>query len=207
MDIKQDKSMEETILETAESLFLEKGFERTSTTQIAKAAGCNQALVHYYFRTKDNLFNTIFEHKFKDFFKSVFRIENIEKMNFKEKLQYIIESHFDIISKNPKMPNLILTEFTRNPDQVKLLKTKLQDLPLQIILQMEKELEKEIEEGNIRSITLLDLIISIVSLNISLFLIFPVFENLLSWTEEQKKEILLLRKAENVKLIINSLRP
>ena len=143
MDIKQDKSMEETILETAESLFLEKGFERTSTTQIAKAAGCNQALVHYYFRTKDNLFNTIFEHKFKDFFKSVFRIENIEKMNFKEKLQYIIESHFDIISKNPKMPNLILTEFTRNPDQVKLLKTKLQDLPLQIILQMEKELEKQ----------------------------------------------------------------
>jgi AcrR family transcriptional regulator len=53
MDIKSEQNMEQAILETAERLFLEKGFAATSTTQIAKAVGCNQALVHYYFRTQE----------------------------------------------------------------------------------------------------------------------------------------------------------
>ena len=48
MDIKSDQSLEQTILEVAERLFLEKGFALTSTTEIAKEVGCNQALVHYY---------------------------------------------------------------------------------------------------------------------------------------------------------------
>ena len=46
MDINIEKSMEEAILETAERLFLENGYASTSTTQIAKEVGCNQALVH-----------------------------------------------------------------------------------------------------------------------------------------------------------------
>ena len=57
-------STEQLILKVAERLFLEKGFAMTSTTEIAKEVGCNQALIHYYFRTKDNLFNVIFENKF-----------------------------------------------------------------------------------------------------------------------------------------------
>jgi AcrR family transcriptional regulator len=65
MDSKEEQSMEQAILEAAEKLFLEKGFASTSTTQIAREVGCNQALVHYYYRTKENLFNTIFENKFK----------------------------------------------------------------------------------------------------------------------------------------------
>ena len=72
MSINLEVSMEKLILEAAEKLFLEKGFDLTSTTQIAKEAGCNQALVHYYFRTKDNLFNMIFESKFNAFFQQVF---------------------------------------------------------------------------------------------------------------------------------------
>ena len=58
-----DKSMEFQILEAAEKLFLKQGYVKTSIGQIAKLAGCNQALVHYYYRTKDNLFEKIFEEK------------------------------------------------------------------------------------------------------------------------------------------------
>ena len=60
MEVKENPTMEIQILETAEKLFLEKGFASTSTTEIAREVGCNQALVHYYFRTKENLFNTIY---------------------------------------------------------------------------------------------------------------------------------------------------
>ena len=54
--------VEEQILRAAEELFMEKGFDAVSTTDIARKVGCNQALVHYYFRTKDNLFLQVFLH-------------------------------------------------------------------------------------------------------------------------------------------------
>ena len=91
MDIKNELSMEQVILETAERLFLEKGFTATSTTQIAKAVGCNQALVHYYFRTKDNLFNTIFEQKFKMLFENLYASQNFGNIPFPEKVKHAVE--------------------------------------------------------------------------------------------------------------------
>ena len=54
---------EEEILKAAEELFVEHGYNATSTTDIAKRVGCNQALIHYYFRNKENLFQQIFTKK------------------------------------------------------------------------------------------------------------------------------------------------
>ena len=68
-----DGSMEERILACAERLFLNKGYNLTSMTEIAREAGCTQALVHYYFRTKENLFSNIFESKFHLFIDCIVR--------------------------------------------------------------------------------------------------------------------------------------
>ena len=65
--MKAVQNMEEAILDAATRLFLQKGFKATSTTEIAREAGCNQALVHYYFRTKERLFEAIFQQKIKFF--------------------------------------------------------------------------------------------------------------------------------------------
>ncbi len=153
--------LEKSILEAAEKLFLEKGFDATSTTQIAKAVGCNQALVHYYFRTKDNLFNTIFEQKFRFFFQQIFNVSHLENLPFLEKIGKIIETHFDLINQNPKIPGLIVKELSRQPRQIELLKEKLHTLPEQMFKEFSLELQTEIENGRIRPITLPDLIISI----------------------------------------------
>lgn len=207
MDISSDQSMEKLILETAEKMFLEKGFAMTSTTEIAKSVGCNQALVHYYFRTKDNLFNVIFENKFKSFFQEIFDFQNLENMTFLDKLKFIIESHFDILTKNPKLPTLILTELTRQPEQISILREKLRSFPEKLFSLLSKELENEIKLGNIRKISLMDLIISMISLNIALFLMMPIAENILQLTENQKNELITYRKSENVDFILKSLRP
>ena len=90
MEVKNNPSMEIVILETAEQLFLEKGFAMTSTTEIAKKIGCNQALIHYYFRTKENLFNLIFEKKFRQFIQHAFEFGNPKELAFEEKLKRII---------------------------------------------------------------------------------------------------------------------
>lgn len=207
MDIKNEQTTEQAILEVAERLFLEKGFAVTSTTEIAKEVGCNQALVHYYFRTKENLFNLIFEQKFKIFFQGIFEMKNLGNSNFQDKLKFIIESHYDILAKNPKIPSLIFNELSRQPEQINILREKLRALPEQFFAELNNELQAEIERGAIREISLMDLIISMISLNMALFLMMPVAEKILQLNETQKEFLILHRKTENVEFILKSLRP
>lgn len=207
MDIKENQNMEAQILETAEKLFLEKGYALTSTTEIAKVVGCNQALVHYYFRTKENLFNVIFEQKFKDFFLSVFQLRNLKDMSFLDKLKFIIESHYDMLQRNPKMPILVMNELSRQPEQLKTLRDKLHALPEQLFAEFSDELQHEIEKGNIRSISFPDLLISIISLNVAIFVLAPVAQKIIPLDENQVQMIIAHRRSENVDLILKSLRP
>ena len=207
MDISTEQSMEKTILKTAEKLFLEKGFALTSTTEIAKAVGCNQALVHYYFRTKENLFNIIFENKFNEFFKGIFDWHILKNKSFQEKIKFIIESHFDILMKNPKMPTLVLRELSRQPEQIAILREKLKKIPQKLYAELNAELQNEIKNGKVRHLDLLDLFISMISLNMSLFIMMPILENALQLDEKQKDMLILHRREENVIFILNSLRP
>ena len=207
MDIKTEQSTEKIILEVAERLFLEKGFALTSTTEIAKEVGCNQALVHYYFRTKDNLFNTIFEQKFKQFFQYILAMENLEQMTFQDKLKYIIESHFDMVRKNSRIPLLIVNEFSRNPEMLAALKEKLKGVVSKLFESLNDELQAEIVAGRMRQITLIDLIFNTISVNISLFLLLPVAAEIMSMDEKQKEMVINHRRNEHITLILNSLRP
>ena len=207
MEVKNNPSMESIILETAEKLFLEKGFAMTSTTEIAKEVGCNQALIHYYFRTKDNLFNLIFEKKFREFFQHIFDLENLDKLTFTEKLKHIIESHFDMVRKNSKVPLLIVNEFSRNPEMLAILKERLKDVVSGLFKSLNDDLESEIAAGRIRQVALIDLIFNTISINISLFLLLPVASEIMMMTEQQKELVINHRREEHVTLILNSLRP
>lgn len=207
MEIKTEQSTEKIILEVAERIFLEKGFALTSTTEIAKEVGCNQALVHYYFRTKDNLFNTIFEQKFKDFFLWIFEIKSTGELEFLDKLKLIIESHFDLLRDNPKMPSLILNELSRKPEQINLIMDKLQAIPVKLFSELNEELQTAIAQGKIRKIDLIDLIVSMVTMNVAIFVMMPVVENILSLDEAKKELMIQHRRAENVDFILKSLRP
>lgn len=207
MDVNVEQSMERSILEVAERLFLEKGFDGTSTTQIAKEVGCNQALVHYYFRTKENLFNTIFEKKFSAFFQSVFDTANLSGLTFIEKIRYISESHFDLLLQNPKLPRLILSELSVRPDSLKELKNKLHIIPEKLIAMMQAELQQEIKAGTVRNVDFIDIIIALVSLNVALFTLLPVAGKLLDFDQTIIESLIKHRREENVKVILSYLRP
>ena len=106
--------MEQSILKVAEQLFLDKGFNRTSTTEIARVVGCNQTLIHYYFRTKENLFNRIFEKKLEQIIPQLFELSQ-QKVSFLERIRQVIEIHFSILQQNPKLPRMILNELGTDP--------------------------------------------------------------------------------------------
>ena len=195
MEQTREQSMESIILETAERLFLDKGFALTSTTEIAREAGCNQALVHYYFRTKEQLFIRIFEEKIKIFAGAFFSIDE-KPGTFLEKLTRKIEAHF-----------LIINEITTNPQRIKALHKSIGEYPASIIRKVNEELEEAIAQGEVRPITVLDLILTVLSLNVLPQLLRPILEEVMPLPPEEVQKLIARRKEENVKLIINSLRP
>ncbi len=206
MKINKDTNTEQAILNAAERLFLEKGFAMTSTTEIAKEVGCNQALVHYYFRTKDKLFDAIFEKKFKIFVSSLLQSSN-ENASFEEKLKRKIEIHFDMLRANAKMPFLFFNELITNPNRLNSLKEKIQDLPKLVFQQLEKELQEEIQKGNIRPVTVFDILLTIASLNVFLFLGSPIFKTITGISNEAYEAMIERRKQEHVHIILSSLKP
>ena len=147
MSIKKKLSTENAILEAAEELFFSKGFTGTSTTEIAKTAGCNQALVHYYFRTKDRLFEAIFAKKVKMFASELVQISS-EDISFEEKLRKKVASHFQMLQQNPRLPFLFFTELNSNPERLAAMKAKIAVLPRKAIKVFQSELQQEINKGN-----------------------------------------------------------
>jgi len=205
MEISKNPNMESIILETAERLFLEKGFAMTSTTEIAKEAGCNQALVHYYFRTKEKLFETVFSKKAELIFSTFLQIED-EALSFEEKLKRKIEVHFELLRANPQLPFLMLNELTTNPKRILAIKEKIRSLPESVFARIDRELKEEIQSGRIRQIELIDLMMAVISLNMAMFLAKPIMSVLVGVGEEEYERMLERRKEENVRIIINSLK-
>lgn len=204
--MKNDQSMELEILNAAEKLFLKKGFALTSTTMIAKEVGCNQALVHYYFRTKEKLFESVFKNKLMIFFSSFMKIDT-QGLSFEEKLRSKIEAHFDVLYENQQLPFLIINELITNPDRISSIKEQFKDKMTMVFGQFEKEIEMEVQKGNIRPVSPLDIVLSITALNVNFFILKPIMLEILGLDKDQFNQFASKRKEENVTTILNSLRP
>ncbi|MDR2810689.1 MAG: TetR/AcrR family transcriptional regulator [Tannerellaceae bacterium] len=200
-----DSNMEFRILEAAEKLFIEQGFAKTSTGQIAKLAGCNQALVHYYYRTKDNLFEKIFEEKKRMIVANILT-PGLTEGTIDEKMTTLVGLHFDFLRANPKLLSFVLNEIWSNPERLKPLVDKLKYYPQPVITQLDTELKKEAGKGNIHPISGIDLLLTIISLNVAPFLMKPVMQMVLNLSDKEMEQILEQRKKEVVETVLSRLR-
>lgn len=111
-----DKSTEEKIKLAAEKIFMEKGYAATRTRDIAEEAGINLALLNYYFRSKENLYNIIMMEKLKVFFDVIIDVLNDESMNLYAKASVLINKYTDLLINEPNLPWFLLSELQQNPD-------------------------------------------------------------------------------------------
>ena len=204
--MEKEANYERLILETAERLFLEKGFALTSTTEIAKVVGCNQALVHYYFRTKEKLFEAIYEKKISKLLGPFLQPDEVNAP-FEERLTTLIEGHFDFLTDNPQLPFLLLNELLTNPARLNSLLDDLAEFPKTVLQKLNQELQVEMTKGTIRPMSVTDLLITIVSLNVTLFLIAPILKKAARVTNQDYQKLLQRRRQENVLIILRSLKP
>ena len=113
-----DKLTEEKIFEAATDVFVEKGMDGARMQDIATHAGINKALLHYYFRTKDQLFNKVFE-KIAGRMFSKFTPVFDKNLSLEEKIRFFFNTHISFLHDNPRLPGFILNEINRNPTHIK----------------------------------------------------------------------------------------
>ena len=112
-------STEDKILLAASKVFTEKGFSGTRTRDIAEEAGINLALLNYYFRTKEKLFEQVMKVKIVLLFGQIIPIVTNEKTSLEEKIDLASVKYFDILTKNPNLPIFVLSEIQKKTSDVK----------------------------------------------------------------------------------------
>ena len=201
-------NMEQRIREVAQDLFFKQGYALTSTTQIAKEVGCTQALVHYYYRTKENLFRQIFLEQIQAAL-SVIGQSLMNEDSFDKFIEHAISMYFDALMSNPRLPFFVLEELVSNPARRQYLRQNFIKSPSygMLYMQFDARLRKEQQEGRIAKIEPFDLMMTIVSLTVFTFLAMPVFQDLLAQTDEQVQAFVQHRKAEITRFVLKGLRP
>lgn len=112
-----DLSTEEKIKEAAHKVFMKKGFAATRTRDIAEESGINLALLNYYFRSKEKLFELIMMEKLAKFFGTIAPVLNDSSASLEEKVASFSNNYIDLLMANPDLPLFILSEVRAHPDR------------------------------------------------------------------------------------------
>lgn len=170
----RNQNIEKRILWVAERLFLEKGFNGTSTTEIAKTVGCNQALIHYYFRTKEKLFWDVFAPKVEPVVEYLDAPLD-ESIDFVERVKNVIDFYFGILELDERLAPFIVNELIMNPDRWDRFRDRYlrNESRSSAFTRFENMVKEEFEKGTIRNIEAIDLLMNIMSLTITAFIVAP----------------------------------
>ena len=115
--VEEDLSTEEKIKAAARTVFTKKGFAATRTRDIAEESGINLALLNYYFRSKEKLFELIMMEKIASFFGTIAPILGDTSLTLEQKISLVAEKYTRVLTDNPDLPLFILSEMRMNPDQ------------------------------------------------------------------------------------------
>jgi AcrR family transcriptional regulator len=117
-DIEKNPSTEEKIKEAARRVFTRKGYAATRTRDIAEESGFNLALINYYFRSKEKLFDLVMLENLQLFIHSVMGIVNAPATTLQEKIELLIGHYIDMLIKNPDLPIFVLSEINADPKKL-----------------------------------------------------------------------------------------
>ncbi len=111
----KQKDTEQQILLAARKVFIEKGLDGARMQEIADEAGINKALLHYYFRSKDKLFEMIFMEELGKFFPKMVTLMASPEVSFKDKIKAFVDTYITIFINNPFLAPFIIREIHRDP--------------------------------------------------------------------------------------------
>ncbi len=198
----KDQNTEIKILNAAREEFVTKGMAGARMQEIANRAGINKALLHYYYRSKEKLFMSVFRLVISKF------LPNIEKIlqsndDFFDKIRMFVNQYGNVLLKNQFLPLFILHEINRNPDSL-----------VQVILSHGIQpsafielVNKEIEKGTIKPIDPGQLIMNMLSMIIFPIAGRPMLQRIIYNNDKKQYDQMLKKRLEEIpEFIINSIK-
>jgi AcrR family transcriptional regulator len=189
---KPETSTEEKIKQAARAVFHRKGFAATRTRDIAEEAGINLALLNYYFRKKEKLFEMIMMETLIAFFQSMLLVYNDETTSIERKVELLTDKYIDLLLAEPEIPLFLVSELRTNPKQF-FEKTNAKQLMLNSV--MFKQVGQAIKEGKMTIQNPLHFMTNIISLIMFSFVASPMLKAIGNLSEEQFKKLMIERKA------------
>jgi AcrR family transcriptional regulator len=198
--VKPRLTSEEKILEAAKKIFHRKGYDGARMQEIADEAGINKALLHYYFRTKENLFNAVFQAAFRDIFSRLFLTVGSDDP-LDEKLSNMIREYIGFLQKNSFIPGFILSEINQNPDKII---EVFHSVPIQPV-QLYEKIRDSLRDAGVENVDPRDLFINVLSMCIFPVVAKPLLKVIFNFSEEEYDEFIEKRKTELPAFIMNAI--
>jgi TetR/AcrR family transcriptional regulator len=206
-----DGGTEQRILDAASKVFLQQGTAGARMDEIAAAAGVNQALLHYYFRTKDRLAEAVFRRAARQLLPPVLAILG-SSLDLEEKVTRVVEVELDQLSRTPHLPGYILSEVSHRPDRAHQLISELtgirpeQARPMAFAA-LGRQIDERVRAGKMVNITPEQFVVNLVSLCIFPFAARPILIEMLGLDPEGFRRFIDERRKLLAPLILRGLRP
>jgi TetR/AcrR family transcriptional regulator len=165
-----EQNTEQKIKEAAKKVFLERGFDGAKLRHIAEEAGITMAMVNYYFRGKEQLFQSIFLETMGSFLGRVVSILN-EEVPLEIKVWKVVDNYTDFLKANPHVPVFVLSELQKDSSEI------FEKLNVKAVIETSfftKQLQIEGEKGTIRKVKPLQLIVTMLGSLIFPFMAKPI---------------------------------
>lgn len=144
--------IESRIIEAAKSLFIEKGFAETSMSDIAAKAGINRPALHYYFRTKDRMFQASFRMIIQKILPKLHDIIITRSLPISARISNVVDTYYEVLKSNPTLPLFAMREIQRDTNYI--VKT-INESPMRpTFANLVESLRKEMAEGNLNTVPL-----------------------------------------------------
>jgi len=142
-ELEKDLTAEAKIKAAALKLFTQKGFDAVKTREIAAEAGINLALLNYYFRSKENLFELIMLENMSMFAAGISVIIHNSATTLDAKISALTSHYIDILIKNPNVPQFVLNEMQSHPEKITdIIGQKINIFQSDLMKQVQQEMQK-----------------------------------------------------------------
>jgi len=186
------KDTEKIILDTAHKHFVHKGFVATRTQEIADDAGINKAMLHYYFRTKEKLYQEVIRRTLNKVIPRFVDALSGEG-SFLERAEYLVDTYIEVISENPEIPLFIISELSQN-SALFIGEIKRQPSYFPAIKSFMSQMETEMKEGKIREVPSVQLMLNILGMTIFPFIAKPMISTIFGVSDKQFAILMKERK-------------
>jgi TetR/AcrR family transcriptional regulator len=207
----RDGQTEQRILDAAHTVFLRHGTAGARMQDIAAEAGANQALLHYYFRTKARLSEAVFRRAAAQLLPTVINVMASDE-ELERKVERVVTLELDHLSRTPYLPGYIISELTHHPERIRQLLSAVtgmtpEDIRPRVISKLRQQLTAAVRAGTMRPIEPEQFMVNLISLCIFPFAARPMLETLLGMNQQGFERFIERRREELAPFFLRALRP